>query len=468
MPNAIATVILAAGQGTRMKSDLPKVLHRLGGEPMVSYPIRLATELGSDQIVVVVGHGGDQVEAFTKQSFGDQIRFVTQETQEGTGHATRVGMTGVDDDFAGRVLILYGDVPLLTRATVQAMSDRMDETGEKIGLITTELENPFGYGRIVREDGLVRRIVEEKDATDEERKIREVNAGIYLVEAAFLRSALARLSNDNAQGEYYLTDIVGFAIGDGLTVGTVLAPPEEVRGANRRSELAELAAMLRRRINTAHMDAGVSIVDPERTYIGDRVTIGRDTTIEPGVHLRGDTKIGKGCHIDAGCVVTDAVVEDGVRINPYSVLEEATVRNDATIGPFTRLRPKADIGEGARVGNFVEIKKTKLAKGAKANHLAYLGDAVVGEKANVGAGTITCNYDGYGKHLTEIGDGVFVGSNSTLVAPVKLGAGAYIGAGSTITDEVGQDDLALGRGRQVNKQGRAAQVRADAKKRSGK
>ncbi|MEQ8278846.1 MAG: bifunctional UDP-N-acetylglucosamine diphosphorylase/glucosamine-1-phosphate N-acetyltransferase GlmU [Deltaproteobacteria bacterium] len=468
MAEDIRTLILAAGQGTRMKSDRPKVLHQLAGEPMVFYAIRLSQALKAKQTVVVVGHGGAEVASAVRESFGDGIGFQTQREQKGTGHAAKVGMQGLDAK-SGHVLILYGDVPLLTKATIQKMRQQMQRRKLKIGLITTELDRPRGYGRIVRDkQGRLIHIVEEKDATPEQRKISEVNAGIYLVEAGFLARSLKRLKSDNAQNEFYLTDIVAFAIGDGLTVGSVLADAEEVRGANRRSELAELTTLLRQRTNLAHMDAGVSIVDPANTYIGPRVKIGKDTIVEPGVHLRGATVIGKGCHVDVGSVITDSKVADGVTIKPYSVFEDATVKKAAIVGPFSRLRPGAEIGEDAHVGNFVEVKKTKLGKGAKANHLAYLGDAVVGAKSNIGAGTITCNYDGYGKHLTDIGEGVFIGSNGTLVAPVKIGKGAYVAAGSTITDAVGKDDLAFGRARQVNKQGRAAPLRADAKKRAKK
>lgn len=468
MADPIATVILAAGQGTRMKSARPKVLHELAGEPMVYYPIRLAQQLESTATVVVVGHGADEVKSTVATSFGKDVRFAVQKEQRGTGHAAKIGM-GALTQHEGLVAILYGDVPLLEKATLQKLRQQMRRRKLKIGLVTTELARPKGYGRIVRDarQNLVH-IVEEKDASDEERKINEVNAGIYLVDADFLRKSLRRLKSDNAQNEFYLTDIIAFAIGDGLTVGSVLADPDEVRGANRRSELAELGRALQMRTNERHMDAGVSIVDPATTYIGDRVKIGKDTTLAPGVHLRGDTTIGKGCHVDVGSVLTDAAVADGVTIKPYTVIESATVKKAAIIGPFSRLRPGAEIGEEAHVGNFVELKKAKLGKGAKANHLAYLGDATIGPKSNVGAGTITCNYDGYGKYLTEIGEDVFVGSNSTLVAPLRIGKGAYVAAGSTITDPVGEDDLAFGRARQTMKKGRAASLRSDAKKRAKK
>jgi bifunctional UDP-N-acetylglucosamine pyrophosphorylase/glucosamine-1-phosphate N-acetyltransferase len=462
MSTKLAAVILAAGQGTRMRSERAKVLHELGGEPMVAYPLRLALGLEASPAVVVVGHRGEQVEAAMTRAFPGRVAFALQAEQKGTGHAVMMALPALEG-FEGRVLILYGDVPLLTRETLMRLTAALDETGAPLSLVTTVLAAPKGYGRILRDaSGGVQRIVEEKDATDSERQVTEVNAGIYCVESALLRSALARLKNDNAQGEYYLTDLVQLARADGHRVSAVIADAEEVRGANNRAELAELGAILRRRINRRHLLAGVTLVDPEHTYIGDRVEIGQDTVIEPGVHLRGATVIGRGCHLDAGCVVTDARLADGVTVKPYTVIEEADVAREAILGPFSRLRPGAEIGPEAHVGNFVELKKARLGKGSKANHLAYLGDAVIGEGANVGAGTITCNYDGFGKYLTELGDGVFIGSNSTLVAPVRVESGAYVAAGSTITEAVGKEDLAFGRAKQVNKPGRAGPLRAEA------
>jgi bifunctional UDP-N-acetylglucosamine pyrophosphorylase/glucosamine-1-phosphate N-acetyltransferase len=440
-----------------MRSDLPKVLHELCGSPMVAYPIRLARHAGADPVVLVVGFGADRV----KEAVGPEIRCQLQAEQRGTGHAVIEGMKGLEG-FEGRVLILYGDVPLLTEDTIRSLMATLDG-GAKLAIVTTHLDDPYGYGRVVRKDGKVTGVVEEKDASPIEKQIREINAGIYCAESRFLRSALARLTNDNAQGEYYLTDIVGLAIQDGHDVKTFGADPAEVQGANTRAQLADLARTLRRRINDRHMASGVSLVDPETTYIGIDVVIGRDTVIEPNVHLRGHTVIGSGCRIDVGSVLTGAKLHDGATVHAYSVIEEGTIHSDADVGPFSRVRPGAEIMEGARVGNFVELKKTKLGKDSKANHLAYLGDAVIGEGANIGAGTITCNYDGFGKYETRIGDGVFVGSNSTLVAPIAIGPGAYVAAGSALTYDVGPDDLAFGRSRQQNKQGRAKEIRETAK-----
>jgi bifunctional UDP-N-acetylglucosamine pyrophosphorylase / glucosamine-1-phosphate N-acetyltransferase len=441
-----------------MKSDLPKVLHELAGAPMVTYPIRLSRRVGADPIVLVVGHGADLV-----METISGVRFQVQSEQKGTGHAVMEGMRGLEG-FEGRILILYGDVPLLTEATIAGLAQKLDE-GARLAIVTTKLADPFGYGRVVRDgERRVTGVVEEKDATPDQRKINEINAGIYLTDSEFLKSALSRLKNDNVQGEYYLTDIVHLAIEDGHRVETFVCPdPGEVQGANTRAQLAELGAILKRRVNAEHMKNGVGIVDPETTYIGIDVEIGKDTIIEPGVHLRGDTSIGSECRIEVGAILTDARLDDAVTVHPYSVIEEAVLHSGAAVGPFARIRPGAELMEGSRVGNFVELKKTKLGRGSKANHLAYLGDSEIGAGANIGAGTITCNYDGYGKYKTVIGDDVFVGSNSTLVAPLEIGQGAYVAAGSTITQTVGADDLAFGRARQTLKQTRAKDLRAVAK-----
>ncbi|MCK6548378.1 bifunctional UDP-N-acetylglucosamine diphosphorylase/glucosamine-1-phosphate N-acetyltransferase GlmU [Myxococcota bacterium] len=462
----LAAIILAAGQGTRMKSDKAKVLHALDGEPLFSYPVRLAQSLGAAPIVLVVGHQRDAVRARASAMFGEALTFADQTEQKGTGHAVKIGLEPIEGALADadRVLILYGDVPLLTKATIDALV----ALPGALSLVTTRVANPKGYGRIVRDGaGKVARIVEEKDASDAERKIDEINAGIYLVEAGFLRGALGRLRNDNAQREYYLTDIVAMAIAAGRDVGTVLTPdPGEVLGVNTKAELAYMESLVRKATNDRLMRDGVSIIDPERTYVSARAKVGRDTVLYPGVHIRGASELGEGCVVDAGCVLVDAKIGAGVELKPYTVVESAIVHDEAIIGPFSRLRPQAEIMPAAHVGNFVELKNTKLGKGSKANHLAYLGDAVIGEGANVGAGTITCNYDGYGKYKTEIGDGVFVGSNATLVAPVKIEKEAYVAAGSTITEDVGPSDLAFGRARQDTKKGRGEEIRRRAKERA--
>jgi bifunctional UDP-N-acetylglucosamine pyrophosphorylase/glucosamine-1-phosphate N-acetyltransferase len=462
MSAPVAAIVMAAGQGTRMKSGKAKVLHAVCEEPMVSYPVRLAQALGARPVVLVVGHQAEAVEAEVRRRFPAGVAFALQAEQKGTGHAVMMGLDALPD-FEGRIFILSGDVPLLTQGTLERLAASAGPA-DPLALVSFLLDDPTGYGRLLRgADGRLTRIVEHKDATPEQRAVKEVNAGIYWVDAAFLRRALARLGNDNAQGEYYLTDIVGLALADGHTVQSVLADPQEVAGANDRAQLADLDRAMRRRVNAALMATGVTLVDPDRTYIGSQVQIGRDTVVEPNVYLRGQTVIGAHCVVDTGCVLQDATVGDGVHLKPYTVIEEATVHAEAIIGPFSRLRPKAEIMAQAHVGNFVELKNARLGPGAKANHLAYIGDATVGAKANVGAGTITCNYDGYGKYQTNIGAGVFVGSNATLVAPLTIGDNAYVAAGSTITDEVMPDDVAFGRARQIVKSGRATTLREKAK-----
>ena len=446
-----------------MKSSKAKVLHPVLGQPMMDYPIEAALSVGASPIVLVIGHQADAVREHAEARFGAATRFQVQSERLGTGHAAREGIKGLSG-FDGHVLILSGDVPLLTSQTLETLLETARRPGCAVALVTARLPDPTGYGRIIRNDAGVARIVEHKDASDAERAVDEINAGIYAVSAGFLRDALGRLTNNNAQGEYYLTDIVAMALADGHTVQAVTVDdPIEVAGANNRAQLAELEYALRARINRGHMLAGVTLQDPSSTYIGPAVAIGQDSVLAPGVHLRGQTKIGAGCFIDVGTVLDDATIGDGVEVKPYTVMEQAQVHDAATIGPFSRLRPGAEVLDRAKVGNFVEIKKTRLGAGAKANHFTYLGDATVGEGANIGAGTITCNYDGYGKHRTELGRNVFVGSNATLVAPVMVGDDAYIAAGSVVTDEIAADAVAFGRARQINKDGRAPALRARAK-----
>ena len=453
----LAAIVLAAGKGTRLQSELPKVLHPIGGRAMVLHASRTARAAGATEVVVVVGHGAEAVETAVR-SFDPRARFALQAEQRGTGHAAATGLAALGPE-AERVLILSGDCPLLRAESLQALRSM---TGDRpVGFLTTELSDPTGYGRVVR-DGQHRpiRIVEHEDASSEELRIREVNAGIYDVDRAFLESAVARLGTDNAQGELYLTDIVAGAAGEAEAM--VLADPAEAMGANTRAELAEIQQRAWDRTARRWMANGVTILGA--CHIDHDVQIGADTTLHPGVHLRGRTVIGSGCRVDVGCVLSDAELAEGVTIHPYSVLEGARVGSGADIGPFARLRPAADIGEGAKVGNFVEIKKTSLGPGAKANHLSYLGDAEIGPDVNVGAGTITCNYDGFGKHLTRIEAGTFVGSNSTLVAPVTLGPGTYVAAGSTVTENSEAGDLVFGRARQTTKRGRAKEVREAAQR----
>jgi bifunctional UDP-N-acetylglucosamine pyrophosphorylase/glucosamine-1-phosphate N-acetyltransferase len=449
----LAAIVLAAGKGTRMKSRTAKVLHEIGGRPLAWYPVKRALDAGASPVVVVVGHQAEAVEAALVASLpGAPLRFAVQERQLGTAHAVlaaRRALRGYD----GPVAILSGDVPLLETDTLLRVVRARARARAPVAFATMTLDTPRGYGRVVRDaGGRPARIVEEKDASDAERAIREVNAGLYCADAAFLWKALARVGSDNAQDEFYLTDLVAMAARrDGAIAVDV--PPEEASGVNDREELARAARVLVRRRARALMRAGVTIEDPDRFDCDEGVEIGPDTTIEPGVRLLGRTRVGAACRVGAGAILRDAAIGHQVAIRPYTVVEEATVAARAILGPFSRVRPGSEIGEEAHVGNFVETKKTVLGKGAKANHLAYLGDATVGAGANIGAGTITCNYDGEKKHPTRIGAGAFVGSDSILVAPLEIGDGAYVGAGSVITKPVPAGALALGRAQQVTKEG---------------
>ncbi len=447
-------VILAAGQGTRMKSALPKVMHPLAGRPLVYFPVRAAIDAGCTEVVVVVGHGRDLVTRYLETAFANHhVRAVVQETQNGTGDAARHGVDVIDHD--GRVLVFYGDVPLLEAADVAKVLAVQDNA-----LATCVVQDATGYGRIVRDAAKeVIEIREHKDLrTDAERAIREINPGIFCTSVAFMKEALAKLQPNNAQGELYLTDIVSHAAKSGTHFFAVDSRASVLAGINDRVQFAEAEGVLLNRIADAHRRNGVTIRAGAR--IEDGVEIGADSVIDQGAVLRGTTKVGAGVRVDIGCVLTDVVVEDGVTLKPYSVLEKSVVRARAQIGPFSHLRPESDIGPDAHVGNFVETKKTKMAAGAKANHLAYLGDGVIGERANVGAGTIFCNYDGVQKHTTTIEADAFIGSDSQLVAPVTIGAGAYVATGTTVTQDVPADALAISRTRQENKAGYGAKLRA--------
>ncbi|MHB1843437.1 MAG: bifunctional UDP-N-acetylglucosamine diphosphorylase/glucosamine-1-phosphate N-acetyltransferase GlmU [Deltaproteobacteria bacterium] len=437
--SALSAIVLAAGKGTRMKSDRPKVLHELAGRPLVAFPVVRALELGAAPVVSVLGHGAPQVEAALRTLPGaDRLLFALQPEQRGTAHAVLCAK-GPLHGFDGQILVLYGDVPLLRRETLERL---LAAPAGPLAFLTARPDDPRGYGRVVRDaDGRVARIVEERDCGAREREVREINAGIYRVEARFLWSALARIGSENAQGEFYLTDLVAIAAREGGACA-VSADAAEIAGVNDRFELAQAAARLRRELNRAHCLAGVTIVDPEQTYIDVGVELARDVTIEPGCILAGKTRVG-----------------EGARLRAHSVLEDAVVGEGAVVGPFARLRPGTVLGRGVHIGNFVETKNAQLGEGTKANHLAYLGDAQVGAGVNVGAGTITCNYDGAQKHRTVLGDGVFIGSDSQLVAPVTIGKGAYVGAGSTITEDVPDDALALTRAPQTNIEGWAARRR---------
>jgi bifunctional UDP-N-acetylglucosamine pyrophosphorylase/glucosamine-1-phosphate N-acetyltransferase len=456
---AMAAVVLAAGKGTRMKSDRAKVLHAAGGRPIAYFPIRAALALDCSPVVVVVGHQAEAVEEELSQLFpGAPVQFVVQREQLGTGHAVLCARDALRD-AKGSVLVIAGDVPLLTAETLQRLARAKAESNAPLALVTTRPADPTGYGRVVRDaKGAIERVVEEKDASAAEKAIGEVNASIYLCDAPFLFQALGRTSRSNAQGEYYLTDVVSAASalareGRARAPASIEASEEEVSGVNDRAQLASAAARLRERRLAQLMKDGVTVVDPNVTYVDEGVEVGPDSVLEPLASLRGKTRLGRGVRIGQGAVLTDMEVGDGAEILPYSVLEKSKVAARAIVGPFARLRPGAQVGEGAHVGNFVELKKTVLGKGSKANHLAYLGDAVIGEGCNVGAGTITCNYDGANKHLTTIEDGAFIGSDTQLVAPVTVGKGAYVGTGTTVREDVPPGSLAVSAGKQRNIEG---------------
>lgn len=448
----IAAVILAAGKGTRMKSELVKVMHPLGGEPMVAWPVQAARAAGAVRSVLVIGHQSDKVRDYFAGAA--DISFAVQEEQLGTGHAVACASRALQG-FSGQVLILCGDVPLIKAETLQAMLAYHESRESVLTVLTTHLENPYGYGRVVkREAGRVLRIVEEKDASDEERGITEVNAGIYCVDAAFLFDAVTAIANDNAQGEYYLTDIVKAAADRGLICVSFMArEPVEVMGVNDRVQLAAAGRMLRQRINEALMLAGVTIIDPATTYIEQGVMVGRDTVISPNVHLGGHTTIGANCTIEPGAVISGCTIGNGVTIKAGSVLTDAVLHDEVSVGPMAHLRSGTELKAHVKIGNFVETKKTVIGEGSKASHLTYLGDATIGRDVNIGCGTITCNYDGVNKHRTVIEDGVFVGSDVQLVAPVTVGRNSLIAAGTTVTKDVPADALAIARTPQLNKEG---------------
>lgn len=459
-------VILAAGKGTRMKSDRPKVLHTLAGRPLIEHVLQTVDGLGPASTVLVVGHGADQVkEALSARH---HLQFVVQSPQLGTGHALLQAEPALGGR-TGTVLLLYADVPLLEASTLRRLVASHESARAAATVLTAMLDDPYGYGRIVRDgDGRISRIVEERDASGPERAIREVNSGIYALAMGPLFAALRGIASDNAQGEYYLTDLVADYRQRNLKVETlVLDTADELRGVNSRVDLADLARVIRSRKNRALQLAGVSIEDPDTTYIEQDVTIGPDTVISPGVILEGRTTIGSRCRIHAGVRLTNVTVADDVTILDRSIITDSSVALGAAIGPFAHIRPNTVIGEYAKVGNFVELKKTTLGRKSKANHLAYLGDATIGEGVNVGAGTITCNYDGTNKFKTVLEDGVFIGSDTQLIAPVRIGKGAYVAAGSSITEDVPADALAIARGRQQNKPGWAAARRAERTKDKG-
>lgn len=454
---ALDIVIMAAGKGTRMKSSLPKVLHKLAGRSLLQHVLQTATTLQADRVVTITGHGADQVESAVS---APHLQFVRQMPQLGTGHAVQQAVPALHAD--GTTLILNGDVPLIRAETARALIDACG--GRNLALLTIDLADATGYGRIVREGDAVRAIVEHKDATPAQRAIREVYTGMMAVPTAPLRRWVSQLKNDNVQGEYYLTDIVAMAVADGVPV--VAAQPAgevEVLGVNSPVQLADLERQHQRALAVQFMDAGVRLADPARFDVRGSLVCGSDVEIDVNCVFEGEVTLGDGVSIGANCVIRNARIAAGAVIHPFTHIDgEALgvkVGEGALIGPFARLRPGADLGAEVHIGNFVEVKNSTLAKGAKANHLAYLGDATVGERVNYGAGSITANYDGANKHRTVISADVHVGSNCVLVAPVTLGAGATIGGGSTITKDVAAGALAVARGKQVAIDGWARPVK---------
>ena len=449
----IHVVVLAAGKGTRMKSEVPKVLHGIAGLTIIEWVLRAAASIAPKTVTVVVGHGADALKAALAARKPLPLQFVVQEQQRGTGHAllqTRPVLEG----RSGTVVLLSGDVPLLTGDTLRALLETHAEADAAATVITAKLPRPFGYGRIVRTGGRITKIVEERDASDAQRKIAEINSGIYAFALEPLFKALDGLGTANNQGEYYLPDLISVYRKQRKPVTThTVSRADEVRGINSRTELAEVSNMVRQQKNEELMAAGVTLIDPATTYIDADVVVGADTVIHPCVFLEGSTRIGAACEIHAGSRIVNSTVGDRVCVRNHTVVTDSTIASGSALGPFAHVRPGSQIGADVHIGNFVELKKTVMGKGAKANHLAYLGDATIGEATNVGAGTITCNYDGEKKHQTIIGKGVFVGSNSTLVAPVTLADGSYIAAGSAITADVPARALAIGRARQENKEG---------------
>jgi bifunctional UDP-N-acetylglucosamine pyrophosphorylase/glucosamine-1-phosphate N-acetyltransferase len=444
-------VILAAGKGTRMKSALPKVLHRVGGATMIDHVIATATRVNPRSSTVVVGHQGEVLKAALSTHPG--LKFVVQEPQLGTAHALLTAEAALRGK-SGSLILLSGDVPLLTVNTLKALAERHESTGAAATVVTAVVADPAGYGRIVRDGGKIARIVEHRDATEDERGIHEINSGIYAFNIDGLFDALKGIAAENAQREYYLPDVIALFRREGRVVETLVVKDiNEIRGINSRAELAAVTRIVRDRKNAELMAAGVTMEDPQTTYVDPDVTVGADTVIRPGVSIEGRTTIGSGCDIHSGVRIVDSAVGDRVTVRDHCVITESSLGSDTIVGPFAHLRAGAIVSEHARVGNFVELKKTILGAGSKAMHLAYLGDAHIGARVNVGAGTITCNYDGVNKNQTTIEDGAFIGSDSQLIAPITIGKNAYVGSGTTVREDVPAGALAVSAGKQRNLDG---------------
>ncbi len=443
---SIAAVILAAGMGTRMKSKRAKVLHELAGKPLIAYVVDQALAVGAERVVVIVGHQAESVKKYLSDTYGDKVKFALQKEQLGTAHAVLQAKRSLSG-FDGNVLILFGDVPLLQVATIKKLIGKARRAKSPIGLLTALLANASDYGHIVRENGRIVRSVEHKDASKSEREIPEVNVGTYFVDKKFLFSGLAKVGSKNKQGEFYLPDLIAMAAENGEKVVSEFCEPWEMEGVNSRVQLSQMESKLGRIINTKHMQNGVSIIRPETVRISADARIARDTVIHPNVFIDGKTVIGEDCIIAQGAVITNAKIDAGARIEPYCVIADAEVGPNASVGPLGRLRPGAKLERGASIGNFTEVKNSILREGVKANHLSYIGDADIGQGTNVGAGTITCNYDGYNKFKTVIGKEVFIGSDTQLVSPVEIPDHVIIGAGTCLTKhvELQEGDLVVSR-----------------------
>jgi bifunctional UDP-N-acetylglucosamine pyrophosphorylase/glucosamine-1-phosphate N-acetyltransferase len=435
----LSVIILAAGQGTRMNSAVPKVMHELAGKPLLEHVYLRSLELGATDIHIVYGHGGEHLHEYCSQF---DVEWVLQDQQLGTAHAVQQASPHIPDDHV--VLILYGDVPLIRSETLNQLISSV--TADTIALLTVHLEDPTGYGRILRAGGEVVAIVEQKDANEQQRAITEVNTGVLALQAGYLNNCLRKIDNNNAQGEYYLTDVIELAVQDGKRV--ITSQPEdtsEVEGVNDRIQLAKLERIKQQQLAEAIMLKGVSIADPARIDIRGELDVGVDSFIDVNCVFQGKVSIGKNVSIGAGCIIIDSTIADGAVIRPYTIMEQTRIQHKVEVGPFARLRPGTSLEDNSKVGNFVEVKNTRLGAGSKANHLTYLGDAEIGEKVNIGAGTITCNYDGAYKHKTIIKDGAFIGSDTQLIAPVTVGENSTIGAGSTITRDAEDHELTLSR-----------------------
>lgn len=440
-------LILAAGKGTRMKSEKPKVLHEVNGVPMLKRVLNTMEEIATKKNIFILGHKKEEV----LSAMGD-IEYVEQAEQLGTGHAVLIAREKIEE-YKEDVLITYGDTPLLTEETLLKMKEIFYEKELDCILLSCKVKDPFGYGRIIKEGGKIVNIIEENEATEEQKKINEANTGVYIFKYVRLIEAASKIDNNNVKGEYYLTDAIKILSDGGYKVESYqIEDEDEVLGVNSKAQLAQAGKILRNRINTKFMDEGVIIIDPETTYIEENVRIGEDTVIYPNVFIQGKTEIGKNCIILGNTRIEDSIIKDNVKIEA-SVVEKSVLEEGVTVGPFAHLRPKAHLKENVHVGNFVEVKNALLESGVKVGHSTYLGDAEIGENTNIGAGTITCNYDGKNKHKTTIGKNSFIGSNSTIVAPVNIGKKAFTAAGLVITKEIPDNTLAFGRARQINKEG---------------